>query len=83
MTTLPKPLPPAFFEAWAEMQKTSRRIRAEHFGTAYARTLPTETFKSLWDSYDGSDDSIPDEAISGEAIHCVLNERGEGFYCAV
>ena len=83
MTALPKPLSSAFFEAWAEMQETSRRILAEHFGTAYARTLPTETLKSLWDSYDGSDDSIPDKAISGEAIHCVLNERGEGFYCAV
>ncbi len=53
------------------------------YGTEYARTLSTEKLKELWDRYDGSDDTIGDDNISGEAIHLVLNERKEGSYCAV
>jgi len=53
------------------------------YGIEYARTLSTDKLKELWDRYDGSDDTIGDDNISGEAIHLVLNERKEGSYCAV
>jgi hypothetical protein len=45
------------------------------------RQLSIEDLKRLWDSYDGLNTSDPD--ISGEEVHQVLNERGEGLYCAV
>ena len=53
----------------------------EPYGTALARQLSTALLKQLWDSYDGAGTSEP--AISGEAVHMVLNERKEGSYCAV
>jgi len=46
-----------------------------------ARKLTTETLKALWDSYDGVETSDPE--IGGEEVHCLLNARGEGLYCAV
>lgn len=57
------------------------RKSEEPYGTPRARKLSTEELKRLWDSYDGADTA--DDAISGEAVHIVLNERGEGRYCAV
>lgn len=47
----------------------------------YTRTLPTDELKRLWDGYDGAE--VGDRNTSGEAVHAVLNERGEGEYCAV
>ncbi len=58
-----------------------RRLRAAYPDLDAARALPTEELKALWDSYDGAETSNPD--ISGEVVHFVLNERGEGDYCAV
>lgn len=46
-----------------------------------ARSLTTDALKALWDSYDGIETSDPE--IGGEEIHCLLNARGEGSYCAV
>lgn len=50
-------------------------------GLDKCRTLATDQIKALWDSYDGAVTADPE--ISGEAVHMVLNERGEGAYCAV
>lgn len=72
-----------WINAWANMLDEGDRIQSEFYGTRYARTLTTEKLKALWDLYDGCDRSIGDDLISGEAIHTVLNERGEGEYCAV
>lgn len=44
------------------------------------RSLSTDQLKALWDSWDGH--SLQ-QGISGETIHRVLNERGQGLYCAV
>lgn len=53
----------------------------EPYGTHLARKEATDDLKRLWDSYDGAETANP--LISGEAVHMVLNERGEGKYCAV
>lgn len=45
------------------------------------RKLSTKQLKKLWDSYDGIKTKNP--LYSGESVHTVLNERGEGDYCAV
>lgn len=77
---------PDWLFAWGEMQSEAARqrsLRSWYRGLDHARTLSTERLKELWDCYDGGDFSIPDEALSGETIHFVLNERGEGAYCAV
>lgn len=72
-------------EQFAKLMAESRTMRKcqPPYGTDYARTLSTEKLKELWDKYDGSDDTIGDDNISGEAIHLVLNERKEGSYCAI
>ena len=70
-------------EAWRGMIVEGERIRREPYGTAYARNMTTEHLKLLWDRYDGSDDAIGDDEISGEAIHMVLCERGESSYCCI
>lgn len=57
------------------------RFWKEPYGTDKARKLSTIELKALWDSYDGAETA--DYLISGEAVHLVLNERGEGKYCAV
>ena len=72
-----------WLEAWTKIIKEQRIESSMPYGTKYARTLSTAQLKKLWDKYDGCDDSIGDEKISGEAIHIVLNERKEGSYCAV
>lgn len=72
------------FALLMQQSREARRMKwTPPFGTDYARTLSTDALKALWDKYDGSDDTIGDENISGEAIHLVLNERKEGSYCAV
>lgn len=43
-------------------------------------TMNTPQIKRLWDAYDGCNSPL---GISGEAIHCELNRRGHGDYCAV
>ncbi len=59
---------PAHETAWqAELDRTRR--------------YSTERLKELWDQYDGITTGVPD--ISGEAVHRILNERGDGDYCAV
>jgi hypothetical protein len=59
---------PVYETAWqAELDRTRR--------------CSTKRLKQLWDQYDGTTTGVPD--ISGEAVHRILNERGEGDYCAV
>ena len=55
--------------------------RVPEHGEWKARRMSTEYLKVLWDRYDGVNTADPE--ISGEAVHLVLNERGEGAYCAV
>ena len=51
-------------------------------GLTKARALDVATLRCLWDSFDGvCGTSDPD--ISIEAVHYVLNEKGDGAYCAV
>lgn len=57
---------------------------------AHTRTLSTEALKSLWDHFDDVPKGQPgyfwpDEENEPhvEDVHMVLNERGEGAYCAV
>ena len=59
------------------------RVRRHGNNPAYwkALKLSTDELKRLWDSYDGIETSDPE--IGGEEVHCILNERGEGEYCAV
>lgn len=44
------------------------------------RELPLDFLRVLWDLYDGCNSPL---GFSGETIHAVLNERGDGAYCAV
>jgi len=44
------------------------------------RELPTDFLRVLWDLYDGCNAPL---GFGGETIHAVLNERGDGAYCAV
>lgn len=66
---------------YLEWQRDRDRLEDMCPGVKAARQLSTSALKALWDSYDGAETSDP--AISGEAVHLVLNERGEGLYCAV
>ena len=54
----------------------------EPAGAGIARTLTTERLKALWDAWDGCSDT-DEPGVSGEAVHWVMNERGEGAYVAV
>lgn len=54
----------------------------EPAGTGIARSLTTERLKALWDAWDGCSDT-DEPGVSGEAVHWVMNERGEGAYVAV
>lgn len=54
----------------------------EPAGAGIARSLTTERLKALWDAWDGSADT-DEPGVSGEAVHWVMNERGEGAYVAV
>ena len=65
----------------SDVLRIVRLPREPMSGVFRARRLSTDALKRLWDSYDGAVTSDPE--ISGEAVHCVLNERGEGRYCAV
>lgn len=69
-----------------------RRFQAEHHKDARLveiRKLSTDDLKALWDAFD--DDAKP--GFQGyfwpptepqiEEVHMILNERGEGDYCAV
>lgn len=44
------------------------------------KSLSIEELKHLWDRYDGTNEP---EGYLGEDIYYRLNERGEGYYCAV
>jgi len=54
-----------------------------------ARELSTEKLKELWDQFDADAEAgepgyfWPDDSPHIEEVHLVLNERGEGKYCAV
>ena len=67
-------------EAFAELLRHARRPRPPA-GYAKCCAMPTDDLKRLWDSYDGAETADPE--VSGEAVHLVLNQRGEGIYCAV
>jgi hypothetical protein len=54
---------------------------SEKEGYLCASGFSTARLKELWDSYDG--EATADPRISGEVVHALLNERGEGRYCAV
>lgn len=70
-----------FVEAFADLMRQSQLERSLPYGTRRARALSTDALKALWDSYDGAETADPE--IHGEAVHLVLNERGEGDYCRV
>jgi len=65
------------------------RFQAEQALLARARKLSTEELKAIWDAYDGDAEKgqkgyfWPDDGPHIEEVHRVLNERGEGSYCAV
>lgn len=44
------------------------------------RAAPLEYLRALWDCYDGTNCPL---GYAGECVHAVLNERGDGAYCAV
>lgn len=67
--------------AFVKLMTEAQQLSALPYGTAKARASTTDHLKRLWDSYDGAETA--DDEISGEAVHLVLNERGEGRYCAV
>lgn len=67
-------------EAFAELLRQARRPRPPA-GYEKCRAMATDDLKRLWDSYDGAETADPE--VSGEAVHLVLNQRGEGIYCAV
>ena len=56
---------------------------------ARARAMPTALLKAMWDAFDGDAEEgepgyfWPDHKPHIEDVHAALNERGEGFYCAV
>lgn len=54
--------------------------QAHYDDLARLSQMPTAAIRALWDAYDGC--NCP-EGISGEAIHEVLNARGDGAYCSV
>lgn len=47
---------------------------------AQLREMPIEMLRLLWDLYDGCNAPL---GFAGETIHAVLNELGDGAYCAV
>jgi hypothetical protein len=58
------------------------RVMSQSHYNDLSRLAPmaTDDVMRLWDQYDGINE--PD-GISGEAIHEMLNARGQGSYCAV
>lgn len=76
-------------EAFAVMISESRRRPAVSRGVLQARTMTTDALKAAWDAFDGdvAGDAPgafwPSDAPHIEDVHLVLNERGEGVYCAV
>jgi hypothetical protein len=73
---------PTWLARWSDLIRRMP-VRQEPHGTITARGMTTTELKAAWDRYDGTDESIGIERLTGEAIHLVLNERGEGQYCAV
>lgn len=80
-----KPIGLTFMETLARIQADQKRYaRFDEF-----RKLSTEELKKLWDEFDG--DAGPDEpgffwppnAPHIGDVHKLLNERGEGGYCAI
>lgn len=70
-------------EMSAVMAELSRRgYLQEHHARQLRelRAMPVDRLKQLWDAWDGSGTV---EGYDGEDIHRVLNEKGEGRYCAV
>lgn len=50
-----------------------------------ARAMTTDQLKAAWNAFDETcaDNHCPRNAPHIEDVHRVLNERGEGAYCAV
>lgn len=70
-------------EAFATLLSDQRRNRLPEWWveeTRKLREMPTEMIRLLWDLYDGCNSPL---GFAGETIHAVLNERGDGAYCAV
>lgn len=58
--------------AWYVEEKRRERLRA----------LSTEQLKAAWDAFDDTGEN-PKDGPDIEDVHRMLNERGEGSYCAV
>lgn len=76
---------PIFLDLWTRFQAEQKEVaRLEKF-----RALSTDELKALWDGFDadaepGMPGSFwPENAPHIEDVHRLLNERGEGTYCAV
>ncbi len=73
-----------FSEIWDAFQR-SQRAEAK---LAEIRKLSTLELKTLWDAFDGDAEPgcpgffWPENGPHIEEIHLLLNERGEGDYCA-
>lgn len=57
--------------------RSKRRLTEEE--QALSR-MTVQQLRNLWDRYDGGNSP---GGFSGEAIHIVLNLKGDGSYCAV
>ncbi len=75
----------SFLRLWnAFLVQQRQEKRLEEF-----RNLSTDELKALWDGFDGDAELNqpgyfwPDSGPHLEDVHLLLNERGEGSYCAV
>jgi hypothetical protein len=64
-------------------QQRQRLIR-EYPGFLKALAMSVADLRALWDSIDDSGSTeTSDPEIPGETVHFVLNEKGDGHYCAI
>jgi hypothetical protein len=75
---------PGFLEFWNSfLRHEAWQKKMEEW-----RKLPTERLKELWDAFDGDAEENqpgyfwPSDGPHIEDVHALLNERGEGSYCA-
>lgn len=71
---------PQWLQAFIDLFREGELIKA-YLGLYKARAMSVEELRKLWDSYDGIETSDLD--IFGETVHFVLNEKGDGEYCAI
>lgn len=61
-----------------------RRLLSAYPGLVKAEGLSTAELRVLWDSIDDSGSlETADPKVPGETVHFVLNQKGDGAYCAV